>query len=441
MDNVVSLQNQAIDRLLQSYARFGVNLGLENSHVLMKALRDPQHKVPIIHVAGSNGKGSVCAYLSSIFYAAGYRVGRYTSPHLVSWTERICINEAPITPAELLRSLRVVQEAVPEGLVPTQFEILTAAMWHYFAQQKVDIAIVEVGLGGRLDATNVIDEPLATVITSISLEHTERLGDTLAKIASEKAGIIKSGCPLIVGQIPSEAMSVIARRAFDCYSPITFAKPCQGLPKGWALYDGFELFELEQEGVALVPRSLTFELPLQGEVQLGNVAVAISTVLLLRQDGWEVTNEALTQGIAKTRWPGRLQWYNWRGHKILIDGAHNYDSSRVLRSFLDQPDSLGSKTHWVMGMLATKDHAEMFKTLLRSGDSLYLVPVPGHQSADLVKLAELAKSVRSDLERVWVFDDVMKGLQAATDAQKKLEGVVLCGSLYLLGDFLGREGN
>ncbi len=439
MDNVVSLQNQAIDRLLQSYARFGVNLGLENSLVLMKALRDPQRKIPVIHVAGSNGKGSVCAYLSSIFHAAGYRVGRYTSPHLVSWTERICVDEVPITPAELLRSLRVVQEAVPETLVPTQFEVLTAAMWHYLAQQKVDIAIVEVGLGGRLDATNVIDEPLATVITSISLEHVERLGDTLAKIAFEKAGIIKSGCPLIVGQIPTEAMSVITRRAFDAFSPITFAKPCQALPKGWALYDGFELFELEQEGVALVPRSLTFELPLQGDVQLGNVAVAIATVLLLRQDGWEVTNEALTQGIAKTQWPGRLQWYNWRGHKILIDGAHNHDSSRVLRSFLDQQESSGAKNHWVMGMLATKDHAEMFKTLLRSGDSLYLVPVPGHQSADLLKLVELAKSVQSDLERVWVFDDVMKGLQAATDAQKKHEGVVLCGSLYLLGDFLGRE--
>ncbi len=441
LDNVVSLQNQAIDRLLGSYARFGVNLGLENSRLLMKALRNPQTKIPVIHVAGSNGKGSVCAYLSSIFYEAGYRVGRYTSPHLVSWTERICINEAPISGGDLLRSLLEVQAAVPADLVPTQFEILTGAMWHYFAQQKVDIAIVEVGLGGRLDATNVIDEPLATVITSISLEHIERLGDTLAKIAFEKAGIIKSGCPLVVGQIPTEAMSVITRRAFDAYSPITFTRPCLAMPKGWATYDGFELFELEEEGVALVPRSLTFELPLQGDVQLGNVSVAIATVLMLRQDGWEVTNEAITQGIAKTKWPGRLQWYNWRGHKILIDGAHNHDSSRVLRSFLDhQPDLRSVKTHWVMGMLATKDHAEMFKMLLRSGDSLYLVPVPGHQSADLVKLVELANTMELDLERVWVFDDVMKGLQAATDAQKKGEGVVLCGSLYLLGDFLGREG-
>jgi dihydrofolate synthase / folylpolyglutamate synthase len=440
LDNVVPLQNQAIDRLLGGYARFGVNMGLESSRLLLKALRDPQKKVPMIHVAGSNGKGSVCAYLSSIFNAAGYRVGRYTSPHLVSWTERICINEVPISEGDLLRSLLVVQESVPEYLEPTQFEVLTAAMWHYFALKKVDIAIVEVGLGGRLDATNVIDEPLATIITSISLEHTERLGNTLAQIAFEKAGIIKSGCPLIVGHgIPQEAMAVINRRAFDCYSPITFPVPAVVLDQGWACYEGFELFELEEDGVALVPRSLTFELPLQGAVQLSNVAVAIATVLILRQDGWDIPNDAITQGIAKTKWMGRLQWYNWRGRKILIDGAHNYDSSRVLRSFLDQQDSRAT-THWVMGMLATKDHRAMFEMLLRSGDSVYLVPVPGHQSADLVQLVALAKEVCAGLERVWVFDDVMKGLQAATDSQRGMGRVVLCGSLYLLGDFLGREG-
>lgn len=454
LDNVVPLQNQAIDRLLGSYARFGVNLGLETSQTLMAALGNPQGKIPVIHVAGSNGKGSVCAYLSSIFHAAGYRVGRYTSPHLVNWTERICINEQSIAEGDLLRSLLAVQSAVPEGLVPTQFEILTAAMWHYFAQQKVDIAIVEVGLGGRLDATNVIQEPLASIITSISLEHTDRLGDTIAKIAFEKAGIIKPGCPVIIGQLPEEAMAVVTRRAYDDYCPMTFPQPAIAMPKGWAVYEGFELFELEQDGVALVPRSLTFELPLQGAVQLGNVSLAIATVLILRQDGWEVTNDAITQGIAQTKWTGRLQWYNWRGHKILIDGAHNSDSSRVLRSFLDQRAESSfpttstttqpikpqpTKIHWVMGMLATKNHREMFTTLLRSQDSLYLVPVPGHQSADLVQLVALAKTIQSDLERVWVFEDVMQGLQAATDARKNGETIVLCGSLYLLGNFLGRE--
>ena len=380
MDNVsphqISEQNQAIDRLLGSYARFGVKLGLENSIRLMAALGDPQKRIPVIHVAGSNGKGSVCAYLSSIFHQAGYRVGRYTSPHLVDWTERICIDDEPIAWETLLRALQVVQSKISGDLEPTQFEVLTAAMWRIFVDQSVDIAIVEVGLGGRLDATNIIDEPLASIITSISLEHVERLGDTVEKIAFEKAGIIKTGCPLIVGHMPKEAAAVIVRRGYDLYSPMSFPQPAQAMAQGWAVYEGFELFELEEDGVALVPRSLTFELPLQGAVQL------------------------------------------------------------VLRSFLDsQPTTL--PTHWVIGMLATKNHSEMFETLLRSGDSVYLVPVAGHKSADLAMLVELAKSVRPDLKRVWVFDDVMNGLKAATDAQNAR--VVLCGSLYLLGDFLGRD--
>jgi dihydrofolate synthase / folylpolyglutamate synthase len=440
--NPSSTSAQAIDRLLNSYARFGVNLGLENSRALMTALRNPQKRVPIIHVAGSNGKGSVCAYLSSILTTAGHRVGRYTSPHLVNWNERICINENPISDRDLLLALQAVQANVPAGLVPTQFEILTAAMWLYFAQQSVDVAVIEVGLGGRLDATNVVDDPLVTVITSISLEHTERLGDTLAKIAAEKAGILKPGVPVVVGPMPTEASAVITRRAYDCYSPMSFPKPAQALDAGWAMYEGFELFDIEDEGVALVSRTLTFEMPLLGEVQLSNVALAIAAVLLLRQEGWEIPNEAITTGIAQARWAGRLQWYNWRGHKILIDGAHNADSVRVLRSFLDDPKTVGNpsgRTHWVMGMLATKDHTAMLTELLRSGDSVYFTPVPGHQSANVLELVNLAKQVRSDLARVWVFDEVTRALQAATDEMERGDRVVLCGSLYLVGDFLKKE--
>ncbi|MFM2433181.1 MAG: hypothetical protein RLZZ511_4395, partial [Cyanobacteriota bacterium] len=165
---------------LERFVRFGVNLGLEASQVLLAKLGDPQDRTPIIHVAGTNGKGSVCAYLSAILTAAGYRTGRYTSPHLVSWTERIFLNEQPIPLADLAAVLQQVEAAIdPQQPSPTQFEVFTAAMWLYFAQQKVDIAVVEVGLGGRLDATNVVDQPLVSIITSISLDHTERLGDTI----------------------------------------------------------------------------------------------------------------------------------------------------------------------------------------------------------------------------------------------------------------------
>ncbi|MER3477856.1 MAG: bifunctional folylpolyglutamate synthase/dihydrofolate synthase, partial [Leptolyngbya sp. ERB_1_2] len=169
---------QKIEALLQSYERFGVHLGLEASLKLLADLGNPQERVPVVHVAGSNGKGSVCAYLSTILTEAGYKTGRYTSPHLIDWTERICINNQSIDPEALYQTLLNVQSKIDPTCSPTQFEVLTAAMWLYFAEQNVEIAVIEVGLGGRLDATNVIEHPLVSVIVSISREHWQRLGFT-----------------------------------------------------------------------------------------------------------------------------------------------------------------------------------------------------------------------------------------------------------------------
>ncbi len=214
---------QAVESQLQTYARFGVDLGLERIELVLANLGNPHHRVPIIHVAGSNGKGSVCAYLSAVLTAAGYRTGRYTSPHLINWTERICIDDQPISWADLQTNLAAVEEAVSSAdPIPTQFEIFTAAAWHYFAAQQVDVAVVEVGLGGRLDATNVCDRPLATVIVSISRDHWQRLGNTLAKIAREKAGILKPGVAAIGRPSSSRRGSRrhYSRRSAFCASPL-----------------------------------------------------------------------------------------------------------------------------------------------------------------------------------------------------------------------------
>ena len=201
-----------IDSFLKPFEHFGVDLGLDRIQQLLANLGNPHHQVPVIHVGGTNGKGSVCAYLSAILTEAGYRVGRYTSPHLVDWCERICLNEQPITPEDLQPLLVQVQNAIqPAQPSPTQFEVITAATWLYFAQKQVDVAVVEVGLGGRLDATNVCDRPLVSIITSISWEHWQRLGPTLADIALEKAGILKQGCPAVVGQLPQEAKAVVEK--------------------------------------------------------------------------------------------------------------------------------------------------------------------------------------------------------------------------------------
>jgi dihydrofolate synthase/folylpolyglutamate synthase len=424
-----------IDALLQEFGHFGVHLGLEASQRLLASLGNPHQRVPIIHVAGSNGKGSVCAYLSSMLTQAGYRTGRYTSPHLVSWTERICIKDQPISNTDLLSVLQQAKAAIRLGdPSPTQFELFTAAMWLYFAQQQVDIAVIEVGLGGRLDATNVCDRPLVSVITSISLEHTERLGDTLAKIAWEKAGILKPDCAAVIGPLPPEAAAVVSRVAYDRHCPTTYVQPAQDVGNGWALYKGMELYDLDDTTSMYLPRQLSYRVALQGQVQLQNSALAIAALQRLREQGWDISDEAMIAGLSQVKWPGRLQWYSWNGHRILLDGAHNPESAQVLRQFVDT--QARQSVYWVMGMLATKNHREIFQTLLREVDCLYLVPVPDHLSANLKELMSLAREVCPNLHQCLAFQDVQWGLQAATLAAKQRSLVVLCGSLYLLGHFL-----
>jgi dihydrofolate synthase / folylpolyglutamate synthase len=424
----VTDSTSAIDRRLAPFHQFGVNLGLERIQTLLAALGDPHLSVPIVHVAGTNGKGSVCAYLSSILIEAGYRVGRYTSPHLVDWNERICIDNAPISTENALNVIdRVISAIDPTTPTPTQFEIVTAAMWLYFAESQVDIAVIEVGLGGRLDATNFCDRPLATVITSIAYEHWQQLGDTIAKIAGEKAGILKPGCPAIIGLLPPEAMSVIAARVDALNCPVTWVKPAVPSPApqyGSKVASGSDLLPwVESAGVC-------YPLALLGEIQLTNSAIAIATIQVLRQMGWRIDDIAIRAGMADTRWLGRIQWTRWQGHNLLIDGAHNTAAAIALRQYVD---TLDRPISWTIGMLATKAHQEIFQALLRPGDRLALVPVPEHSSADLDLLADLARSVCPALKSIEIYPDLSAGLAAATIETHQ---PVLCGSLYLLGYFL-----
>lgn len=406
----------SINSILKPFERFGVHLGLERIEQLLHSLGNPHHNVPIIHVAGTNGKGSVCAYLSSILTQAGYKVGRYTSPHLVDWTERICLNEQPISLETLLSLLVQVKNAInPATESPTQFEVITAAAWLYFAQSQVDIAVVEVGLGGRLDATNVC-RPIVSVITSISREHWQQLGSTLAEIAGEKAGIIKPERPVVVGQLPLEAENVVRSRINQLNCPALWVEPARELPPAdgqrWASYQGIK-----------------YPLPLLGKIQLSNSAIAIAAIQILQQKGWQITLDAIALGMQKTRWLGRLQWVRYEDISILIDGAHNPAAAVALRQYAD---TLESPVTWVMGMLITKDHKEIFTALLRPQDSLHLVPVPDHDSCNPKNLATLARNICPDLATCEVHLDLNSGLQAA----KSDRLVILCGSLYLVGHFL-----
>lgn len=445
-----------IDSILKPFQRFGVNLGLDRIEHLLADLGNPHHRVPIIHVAGTNGKGSVCAYLWAVLTEAGYRVGRYTSPHLVDWNERICLNEQSISTAALVELLLQVKAAIPEDSKdsPTQFEVITAAAWLYFAQQQADIAVMEVGLGGRLDATNVCDSPLVTIITSISREHWQVLGPTLADIAREKAGILKPGCPAVIGQLPLEAKAVVEQRIKELDCPAVWVKPAVQLPP-LTPSQGEEQAEVPDQGgrqEQLPPiakgetqgefpeswaeyEGIQYPLPLLGEIQLMNSAIAIATLQILRSQGWKITDDAIASGMAKTKWLGRLQWTTWHEHRLLIDGAHNRAAAQALRQYVD---TLNTAITWVMGILSTKDHADIFDALLRPGDQLYLVPVPDHSSADPNHLATLAQQICPELADCRTYPNLETGLEAATSnpAESVERLIVLCGSLYLIGHFL-----
>jgi dihydrofolate synthase / folylpolyglutamate synthase len=420
-----------IESILAPFHQFGVNLGLSRIQTLLAALGSPHKSMPIVHVAGTNGKGSVCAYLSSVLSTAGYQVGRYTSPHLADWNERISIDGKPIgTDAAVAILDRVIAAIDPTVPTPTQFEIVTAAAWLYFAQSQVDIAVIEVGLGGRLDATNVCDRPLATVITSISLEHWQQLGDTISKITTEKAGILKPNCPAIIGTLPPDAVAVVEARIAALNCPAVWVKPAIRVPEpdliitasstdrlSWVEFDGIK-----------------YPLTLLGEMQLTNSAIAIATIQTLRQSGWEISDLNIATGMAKTQWLGRIQWTTWHGHQLLIDGAHNSAAASALRQYVD---TLNTPISWVMGMLSTKAHREIFQALLKPGDRLYLVPVPDHSSADPATLASLASSICPELRSIDIFPDLATGLTSAAITTSTHQ-LVLCGSLYLLGYFLKR---
>ncbi len=417
------LINPAITEYLASFDKFGIHLGLERIQQLLNTLGNPHQQIPVIHVAGTNGKGSVCAFLLSIFQAAGYRVGRYTSPHLLDWRERITINGEWISNQDLLESLEKVAQAIAIEFPPTQFEVITAAMWWYFAQQKarqnLDIAIIETGLGGRLDATNVCDRPLVCAITSIGLDHCQQLGSTLSAIATEKAGIIKPKCPVVIAENDPDAIAALQTKSTACDAPLILVNAATRTDTG-AIWQGF-----------------AYPLPLLGNHQLINSAIAIAVVQSLRTQGWQISDQALRTGMANTEWAGRLQWIefnlNGKPRKILIDGAHNVAAAQYLRQFVDQSFPNQRKL-WVIGILNTKDQSGILQALLHPNDLLYPVPVPNPATTSPQALAKIASAILKTEPQA--YDDLQLGLKAAFDDLRSHDIVILCGSLYLVGEFL-----
>jgi len=372
--DALSVRDDDFADLIEPFSRRGVDLGLERLKAALADLGHPERRFAAVQVAGTNGKGSICTLVHRVLLAAGIRAGLYTSPHLQSWTERIRLGAEPIAPAGLRRHLEI---AAPvgrnHGLTP--FELVTAAAFLAFAEAKLPLVVLEVGLGGRLDATTCHSDRGVIGLASIGLDHREFLGPDLASIAAEKAGVLQAGAAAVSAPQDPAVAAVLNAQAKACGAQLRWVDPLPQNADGDLLIDG-----------QWCPCGLP------GAVQAANGAVALGLCRALAARGWPIDNAAIRAGFATARWPGRLQQLCWQGVPLLLDGAHNPPAAAALRAELDaRPERHGlvpGPRHWVIGMLANKQGPDILQTLLAPGDRAWIVPVPGHASWRCDQLAE-----------------------------------------------------
>lgn len=411
----------------------GIRLGLDSMRGLLAALGEPQRRLPAVLVAGSNGKGSTAALLAAMSTAAGYRTGLYTSPHLETVEERLRLNGRAISEPRLGELLdEVVGRAEREqGQLPTYFEALTAAAFLWFTAEAVDLAVVEVGMGGRLDATNLCD-PRLSLITSISLEHREHLGDTLAAIAREKAGVLRAGRPALTWVEEPAAMAAI-RAAADACGALLHQAEREVTVEGWE-EDGWE----GQRVTLATPsgrRELAMRLP--GSHQRRNLGLAVRAAETLAESGFpKLDRRALAAGAAACRWPGRAEAVRLPdGRRVLLDAAHNAEGAAVLARLLAAPPAPERGTDMVFGVLGDKDAGEMLAALLPAVRRLVLTAAPSPRARPVEELRQLVARTGASLE---VLVEADPG--AALDRALGLGGetLVICGSIFLVGDLRRR---
>lgn len=429
---MVSRRSDAIlARLMQLHPKV-IDLSLGRTLDLLEKLGRPQDRLPpVVHVAGTNGKGSTIAYLRAILEAAGYRVHVYTSPHLVTFAERIRLAGEQISEAALSALLEECEE-VNGGEPITFFEITTCAGLKAFADTPGDIVLLETGLGGRLDSTNVVDNPACTILTPISMDHTQFLGDTLEAIAREKAAIQKAGVPSVVGPQPDKAMEVIEARARDVNAPLARAGA------EWSITE-------TQDGLRFTSVPVTLDLPkpgLPGSHQTPNAGAAVAAALELRDQGFEITDDHIRTGIAGAEWPARLQRLKQGSivdamggnSEVWLDGGHNAAAGEALadmaRGWSDRP------LYVVFGMLNTKAAGDFLKPLAPHVAKAWAIAIPGEQNSLTAGEAEaFARGQGIDCTAMETIEDAL--------AEVPKEGpsrLLICGSLYLAGVILSENG-
>jgi dihydrofolate synthase/folylpolyglutamate synthase len=406
-------------KTLYGFRRFGIKLGLSTIKKILAGLGDPQNSFACIHVAGTNGKGSVASSLASILYRSGYKTGLYTSPHLVRFNERIQVNNRPISNDRVFATYGAVKDAHFGKRDPTFFEFTTAMALFEFAAQKVDWAVIETGMGGRLDATNIIN-PALSIITNISLEHREYLGNTLTQIAAEKAGIIKNRTPLVTGIRQKKALAEIKRVAAEKKAPL------------FRLGTDFKIRRNQGQtfsyhGIRNVWHNMQTALP--GSYQVDNAALALAACELLGKHKAKITLNNIQQGLSRNHWPGRLEVVSDNPF-IILDGAHNLAAARNLAKFLST--NLADRViTLVVGILDDKPYKAMLKSLLTPANRVILTRAKIDRALEPRKLYEAAKSLNPD---VTIIPDVALAIKNAIETTPQHGAICIAGSLYVVGE-------
>ena len=406
-----------------SLERFGIRPGLERIRSLCSLLGEPQSRFACVHVAGTNGKGSTCTELASILTAAGYRTGLYTSPYVIEFRERIRLNGEMIPPEALCRVTQKVRTAVEtlasQGTTVTEFEAVTAAAFLYYAESGCDIVVLETGLGGRFDATNLVASPLCCVITSVSLDHTKILGDTVELIAAEKCGIIKPGRPVITGaeQLPS-VLDVIRQAADKQGSELIVADPSELIP----LHSDITGTDVSWQGIEL-------HIPFCGAHQVCNTALVLSAVTVLRREGYRITDGQIAEGLAAATIPARIEIIN-RSPLVILDGSHNDGSTAALADAL-KAYLPGKRILAVMGMMADKDCSSALNHLLPLFSKVIAVAPSNPRSMEAERFRDLVLQQGVDAQAA---ASPAEGVSEAVRQLKGYDALAVCGSLYLAAD-------
>ncbi|WP_066353103.1 glutamate ligase domain-containing protein [Fervidicola ferrireducens] len=416
---------------IHGMTKFGIRLGLEKIKKLLEILGNPQEGINIVHVAGTNGKGSTCSMIDSILRAAGYRVGLYTSPYLEVFNERIKVDGRNIPDDDIARLTEKVKSAVEEMEkngwgAPTEFEAVTALGFLYFKEQKVDFLVLEVGMGGRFDATNVIT-PLVSAITPISYDHQQYLGSTLTEIAREKCGIIKPGRVTVTAPQNEEAMKVIEETCSKLNSPLVkVEKEAHYRLINWGVEgQTFDLKTSKREYDRLKIRLL-------GDHQLDNAATAVVAVEALQRYGIEIPLEAVRKGLEEARWPGRLEILKENPY-VLIDGAHNIAGIQVLKEALLKYFP-AKRIILVIGILSDKDYVDMLSEIIPIADSIITTRPDSPRALSAAELAESIKRLPFEkIPEIYISDDIAEAVDVALNMAAPDDVVVFAGSLYLIG--------